>query len=218
MPQYLAPGVYLEEYDASLTPIPGVSTSTIDNEVARAIIAAIEPIVAHAQPNWTRLNDADPGVTLIQLFAWIAEGLIYRSGPDAERQREAALRATADVAAIVRACGNERALLKRPTFFAGRLIDAATLQDEQEYLREKHRRHNRTLHGFGIVSGLAVRIEATTDSEGVRLVVEPGYAIDRCGEEIAVPDRVRLAMPANGDAAFVSLRYWEHPCAQSPAR
>ena len=42
MPEYLAPGVYLEESDAGVNPIPGVSTSTIDIETAQALVAAIE--------------------------------------------------------------------------------------------------------------------------------------------------------------------------------
>ena len=63
MTEYLAPGVYLEESDAGVKPIPGVSTSTIDIETARALVAAIESIVERTQPDWTRSNDADPGIT-----------------------------------------------------------------------------------------------------------------------------------------------------------
>jgi predicted phage baseplate assembly protein len=29
-------------------------------------------------PEWTDLNDSDPGITLVQLFAWLAEMLLYR--------------------------------------------------------------------------------------------------------------------------------------------
>ena len=217
MPEFLAPGVYVEEVDAGLTPIPGVSTS-IDIETARALIAAIKPTVERAQPGWTGFNDSDPGITLIQLFAWLAEGLLYRSSPDSERRRKAVLRAAADMAAAAGACAMERETLKRPRYFAGRLIDAATLQLEQDYHLEKRRRHNRTLHGFGIVSGLEVRVDATTDPDGGRIVVEPGYAIDTCGEEIAVPESVHLGLPADGDTAFVSVRHWDHPCAELPAR
>jgi hypothetical protein len=218
MPEYLTPGVYVEEVDAGLTPIPGVSTSTIDTETARALVAAIKPVVERAQPGWTGFNDSDPGVTLIQLLAWLAEGLLCRSSPDPERRRKALLRAAADVTAVAGACAMERETLKRPRFFAGRLIDAATLQSEQDYHREKHRRHNRTLHGVGIVSGLEVRVDVTTDPDGDRIVVEPGYAIGRCGEEIEVPESVRLALPADGDAAYVSLRHWDHTCAERLAQ
>jgi hypothetical protein len=218
MPEYLAPGVYLEESDAGVKPIPGVSTSTIDIETARALVAAIESILERTQPDWTRSNDTDPGITLVELFAWVAEGLLFRSGGYSERRRRAVLGAAADVAAVADVCATERELLKRPNYFTGRLLDAATFQSEQEYLLEKHRRHNRKLHGFGIVSGLEVRVNAIAGSDGDCIVVEPGYAIDRHGEEIAVSECVRLALPAAGDAAYVSLRHWDHPCAEVPSQ
>ncbi|HWZ73598.1 MAG TPA: hypothetical protein VN326_19255 [Casimicrobiaceae bacterium] len=218
MPEYLAPGVYLEESDAGVKPISGVSTSTIDLETARALVAAIEPIIERTQPGWTRFNGTDPGITLIELFAWVAEGLLFRSGGYSESRRKAVLSAVADVTAIAHACEIEREPLKRPSFFVGRILDAATLQSEQDYHIEKHRRHNRNLHGFGIVSGLEVRVDATAGADGDCIIVDPGYAIDRCGEEIAVSERVRLTLPADGDAAYVSLRHWDHPGAQVPSQ
>ena len=217
MPEYLAPGVYVEESDAELKPIPGVPTSTLDIDKARRLVAAMRPVIEPG-PEWSRFNDADPGVTLIELFAWVAEGLLYRSGSDFERRRNAVLRATSEVKAAAGACAMESETMKRPRYSAGRLLDAATLQAEQDYHREKLRRHNRNLHGFGIVCGLEVHVEAAADSSGGRIVVEPGYAIDCCGEEIAVPFRVQIALPHDGEAAFVSLRHWEHPCPQSPAQ
>ena len=50
--------------------------------------------------------------------------------------------------------------LERPRFFSSKLLRTEDLALEQQYFREKLRRHNRNLHGFGIVSGLKV----TTDS------------------------------------------------------
>jgi len=46
--------------------------------------------------------------------------------------------------------------LERPRFFTGKLLTTEDLALEQQYFREKLRRHNRSLHGFGIVSGLKV--------------------------------------------------------------
>lgn len=218
MPEYLVPGVYLEDSAAGVKPIPGVSTSTIDLETARALVAAIEPIMERTQPGWTRFSDTDPGITLVELFRWLAEGLLFRSGDYSETRRTAVLRAAVRVAAVAGACAIEREPLQRPSFFPGRLIDAATLQSEQDYQREKHRRHNRNLHGFGIVSGLEVRVDATAAADGDCIVVDSGYAIDRCGEEIAVPESVRLTLPADGDTAYVSLRHWEHPGAEVPSQ
>ena len=44
------------------------------------------------------------------------------------------------------------------------------------------------LHGWGIVSGLAVR-PGPADSE---LTIEPGYALDRYGDEIVVAEAVTV--------------------------
>ena len=209
MPEYLYPGVYVEEVDAGTQGIPGVSTS-IDSACLHSLVAELkEAVVAHV-PEWTNWNDADPGVTLLQLFAFLTENLLYRANDVPERGRTAALRAAAALFALGDSRTSACATLKRPHFIAGQLLDAATLQAEQDYHREKLRRHNRILHGFGIVSGLGVHVEPT--SEGGRILVDPGYAIDRHGEEIAVCAGAALAPPGGGDQAFVSLRFWEHPC------
>ena len=101
---------------------------------------------------------------------------------------------------------------KRPSYFGGQLLDASTLQAEQDYFRGKLRRHNRHLHGFGIVSGLGVNVSPPDDQGGSRIVVEPGYAIDPQGEEIALPNGATLELAAGGEEAFLTLRFWEHPC------
>ena len=46
--------------------------------------------------------------------------------------------------------------IERNRYFAGQLLDETDLTEEQLYFREKNRRHNRLLHGWGIVSGLGV--------------------------------------------------------------
>jgi hypothetical protein len=218
MPEYLAPGVYIEEVDATPKPIPGVSTSTADLATASRLVAAMRPVLEQAGPEWSRFNHADPGITLIQLLAWVSEAMLDRSDAGFDERRKAVLRIVQAITQAAGVCANEGEPLKRPHYFDGQLLDAATLQLEQEYHREKDRRHNRNLHGFGIVSGLGVRVETATDTSGGRLVIEPGYAIDPCGEELAVPACVHVPLPSDGDAVFVSLRHWDHPCAQSPSR
>jgi hypothetical protein len=76
--------------------------------------------------------------------------------------------------------------IERNRFFSGQLLSAENLAAEQDYFREKARRHNRMLHGWGIVDGLGVEA-GPGDGE---LTVEPGYALDPYGEEIVVPDAV----------------------------
>ena len=69
------------------------------------------------------------------------------------------------------------------------------------------RRHNRALHGYGVVSGLDVDIDASGGEPGI--AVAPGYAIDPCGNEIALCESVKLRLPADHHEAFISLRHWE---------
>jgi hypothetical protein len=215
MPEYLYPGVYVEETDAGAQPIAGVSTS-IGDEALRSLAAEFRRAMQAYAPEWTDPNESDPGVTLVEVFAFLAESLLFRVHQIPERGRGAALRAAAALATFGAGrepCGES---LKRPSFFSGQLLDAATLAAEQDYHREKLRRHNRALLGYGVVSGLAVRVEATADAGGCRVLVEPGYAIDRNGEEIPLPCEVTLAPPAQGNSAFVTLRFWEHACSLAP--
>src|SRR3954454_6645954 len=42
-------------------------------------------------PEWTNFNRSDPGVTLIELFAFLTESLLYRANQMPERNRRAFL-------------------------------------------------------------------------------------------------------------------------------
>lgn len=57
--------------------LPVIDNRTFDDIVAeaRTRIARYTPEWA---PVWTDVNDSDPGITLVQLFAWLTEMLIYR--------------------------------------------------------------------------------------------------------------------------------------------
>jgi hypothetical protein len=142
---------------------------------------AVRREVVRRFPEWTGSKVHDPGVTLLELFAFLAENLMDR------------------------ATRSEKELLRNNYFF-GRLLDADDFTVEQDYVREKFRRHNRRLHGFGIVSGLDVSIERRGAD---RVVVSSGFAVDRFGEEIDVRSPTRLPLPRKGSVMFVLLRYAE---------
>ena len=57
--------------------LPVIDDRTFDDIVteARTRIARYTPEWA---PVWTDVNDSDPGITMVQLFAWLTEMLIYR--------------------------------------------------------------------------------------------------------------------------------------------
>jgi hypothetical protein len=95
--------------------------------------------------------------------------------------------------------------LTRPRFFSGKLITPEDLELEQQYFREKLKRHNRSLHGFGIVSGFKV----TTKSG--QIIVEPGLALDCEGNELAIETVQSIVPPSTADwhTAFVNVSFVE---------
>lgn len=84
---------------------------------------------------------------------------------------------------------DEPRALKRSGFFSGRLLTPEDFEREQHYVREKLKRHNRTLHGFGIVSGLKVKMNSG------QIVVEPGLALDCEGNELLIETLQSIAPP-----------------------
>lgn len=100
--------------------------------------------------------------------------------------------------------------LQRVHFFAGQLLTAEDLRAEQEYVLERLRRHNRWLHGWGVVAGL----ELAVDDE--RVVVEAGLALDCRGNEIVVEDRTTLALPSDGPTWYLLLSGTESPTSPVP--
>lgn len=95
---------------------------------------------------------------------------------------------------------------ERTSFHTGQLLTAEDFTREQEYLRDKLKRHNRSLHGFGVVFGLKVTVA------GGKVVIESGLALDCEGNEIAISTPQLLsALPSKADSpvAFVNIRYAE---------
>jgi hypothetical protein len=95
--------------------------------------------------------------------------------------------------------------IERVRYFTGQLLDEADFLEEQHYHVEKARRHNRMLHGWGVVCGLCVRPGAA----GWELTVEPGYALDPYGNEIVVGDEVTVDLCTEDDEGNAVS-----PCAQ----
>ena len=57
-------------------PIP---LPNLDNRTYADIFAEMRALIPREAPGWTNFNESDPGITLLQLFAWLAEALIYRA-------------------------------------------------------------------------------------------------------------------------------------------
>ncbi|MBS1912601.1 MAG: hypothetical protein JST22_11500 [Bacteroidetes bacterium] len=74
---------------------------------------------------------------------------------------------------------------ERPRFFSGQMLTDRDLDSAQRYVIEKNRLHNRYLVGTGVVCGLPVRCDRC---DAGTVVVQPGYAIDCCGNDIVLCD------------------------------
>ncbi len=79
--------------------------------------------------------------------------------------------------------------LDRVRYFPRQLITADDMMAEQEYFRERLRRHNCYLHGWGVVCGCEVKLNADADHPW-RVRVCPGYLVTPRGDEIRIPEAV----------------------------
>ncbi len=82
----------------------------------------------------------------------------------------------------------QKTSLKTPVrnrFFYGKLMSDYHFQLETRYFNDHRHLHNRLVSGYGVVCGLDVQ----PGPDGKGIVVCPGYAIDKWGREIVVPEQ-----------------------------
>lgn len=87
--------------------------------------------------------------------------------------------------------------LDRVHYFPRQLLTADDMAAEQRYFQEKLRRHNRFLHGWGVVCGLEVR-PAPTDDAPWRVHIDAGLALGPYGDEVHVPKAMFLDLARCG--------------------
>lgn len=124
---------------------------------------------------------------------------------------------------------------KRMNYFDGMLLTEEDFVDEQTYIREKLKLHNR-LHGAGVIWGLRLVkecIKTGSEVEGVgRIFIEGGLALDCAGNEIVVCEKYLVPLDEKindlrcvgqlkeegekrvGPKLFVGIRYCE--CKSQP--
>ena len=90
--------------------------------------------------------------------------------------------------------GDARVGLERTRFFPRQIITADDLTQDQVYFRERAKRHNRMLHGWGVVCGACVH----RGSGPREVVVDPGYILGPYGDEIVIPAPVTLDLGKMG--------------------
>ena len=102
-------------------------------------------------------------------------------------------------------------MLARPLYEPGKYLSAGDCRAEQQYRLQKFRRHNRQLHGWGVVCGLLV-VPASDPARPWAVRICPGYAIGPYGDEIELRQSLLLDirdflwMEQGGAPSFVRLR------------
>jgi hypothetical protein len=105
--------------------------------------------------------------------------------------------------------------ISRPRYLAGALLSADDFTSEQNYLREKQRRHNLHCHGFGVVQGL--KVSTVRKGSTWTVAIGPGVAIDPAGNEIELCTTARLPLPESPTAIEVGIRFLERLSNPVPA-
>jgi len=196
----------------------------------QALVNEFVASVKKFTPEWTTHSpDSDPGITLIELFAWLGDVLSLDQGKIAAEggiPQDARRRLTTWLSKMTISasddCGTSGGLI-RNRYFSGKLLTVEDMQLEQDYFRKKLRLHNQYLLGSGVVVGLDV----TLDQNNETVIVQPGLAIDAVGEEIVICQPLRYALKAGTGTGYLSLSFCEKlldpvatasPGAQEPQR
>jgi hypothetical protein len=191
---------------------------TLDDAAYGELAQSLRERVAALAPGWTDDNASDPAVVLVELFAFLTESLLYRENVISERGRASAARlATFARALAARNTDAAGHTLERPRYFAGQLLGVEDFQLEQDYIRQRLRRLNREVLGWGVVHGLDVSIGPDDSGPGDRVVVAPGFAIDGYGEEIELCGPATAGLPQTAGPLYVTLHHAERPTRRLPA-
>lgn len=98
----------------------------------------------------------------------------------------------------------ESTIAELPRYYPRQLITPEDLTLEQDYFRDRLRRHNRLLHGWGVVCGALVCPVTTKDAQGVVSVntwqvhIQPGYILGPYGDEIILDCTRTVDLRTNG--------------------
>jgi predicted phage baseplate assembly protein len=55
-----------------------LTAPNLDNRQFADIVTEAKTLIPRYAPEWTNFNESDPGITLVELFAWMTEILVYR--------------------------------------------------------------------------------------------------------------------------------------------
>lgn len=111
-------------------------------------------------------------------------------------------------------CGCTNSPLERLRYFNRQLLTADDMRTEQDYFREKLRRHNRYLHGWGVVCGCAV--EPVKEAKSWTVQVCPGYLVGPQGDEILIDRCVDVDLKLGAEPEPCTVRWPCPPVGEMP--
>jgi hypothetical protein len=93
--------------------------------------------------------------------------------------------------------------LERVKYFNRMLLTAEDMRTDQDFVLQKLRRHNRFLHGWGVVCGLTVTASPTAEQPW-RVQIGGGYALGPFGDEIFVGEAVYMDLATCGPGSVTN--------------
>ena len=96
---------------------------------------------------------------------------------------------------------------KRVRYFSGQLLTERDFETEQQYHLQARYRHNKMLHGPGIVTGLEIEVSSADSTPSV--IVRPGYALDPEGRELILGSCVKLEIRDKAASYYVTMEHTE---------
>jgi hypothetical protein len=182
-------------------------SKVVDEDRWTQLRGALSSTMAQQVPGWGDHSDSDPGVAVVQLFAFLAENLLARI--DGMPERSVRL-FEATIAELSRRRAEREVETfsgaKRVHFFSGQVLTSTDFNAEQQYHLQRRHLHNRSLHGSGVVNGLEVTV---SDEPGSKVIVEPGLALDALGRELELTQQVIVALTMMESPQYVVIEYAE---------
>ena len=185
---------------------------SLTDDERRDLARALATVLDASAPGWTGGPSGDPGVTLLQVMAFLAETVSSRQPSDETSVLATLVRER--LRAWTTSC--ETGDTRRVRYFFGQLLTARDFQDEQSYHIGMRRRLVQCLLGPGVVRGLDVEVEGTGGQATVS--VSPGCAVTAHGDLLVVDRCVRCTLASvPGSRVVVSLFQLEREVRDVPA-
>lgn len=102
---------------------------------------------------------------------------------------------------------------ERVRYFPRQLLTADDMRAEQEYFREKLRRHNRLVHGWGVVCGMEIKPPQPQEPDW-QVTVCPGFLLTPCGDEILLTENAKFDVKTGLQTPDPCTPRW--PCPPTP--